>query len=214
MCPHHARRTGKRAPALRRGSASWTVSPRDARASPSMNQRADSSATRGSGRDRCRLLDGPRDLYARVRVERRNMLRMWVLIVFSLKTADGFGLDRARARSPDGWPMAVAVSRPQDLPNIGIPSGARLRQWQLDLIMLGSLTEVAPLIVPNPPRRAPCHRPSTHGSTPTPSECWRSAPSSKHTLSKKQESRPRSRRRHAASAALVVDTWKRWLNPR
>src|SRR3954469_23210519 len=26
-----------------------------------------------------------------------------------------------------GWPMAIAVSRPQDLPKIGIRSGARLR---------------------------------------------------------------------------------------
>lgn len=51
-----------------------------------------------------------------------------------------------------GWPMALAVSRPEDLPKIGIRSGARLRQWHLDLIMLGSLTAAAPKFVPDPPR--------------------------------------------------------------
>src|SRR4051794_3961333 len=52
-----------------------------------------------------------------------------------------------------GWPMAVAVNRPDDLPKIGIRSGARLRQWHLDLIMLGSLTAAASKFVPDPPRR-------------------------------------------------------------
>jgi hypothetical protein len=51
-----------------------------------------------------------------------------------------------------GWPMSLAVSRPADLPRIGIRSAARLRQWHLDLIMLGSLTAIAPNVVPNPPR--------------------------------------------------------------
>ena len=48
--------------------------------------------------------------------------------------------------------MAVAVSRPQDLGKLGIRSGARLRQWHLDLIMLGALTAAAPTFVPDPPR--------------------------------------------------------------
>src|SRR3954463_15984988 len=52
-----------------------------------------------------------------------------------------------------GWPMALAGSRPEDLHRIGIRSGARLRQWHLDLIMLGSLTAVAPRLVPDPPRK-------------------------------------------------------------
>jgi hypothetical protein len=51
-----------------------------------------------------------------------------------------------------GWPMALAVSRPQDLGKIGIRSGARLRQWHLDLIMLGALTAAAPKLVPELPR--------------------------------------------------------------
>lgn len=52
-----------------------------------------------------------------------------------------------------GWPMAIAVSRPQDLPKIGIRSRARLRQWHLDLIMLGALTAAAPKFVPDLPRK-------------------------------------------------------------
>jgi hypothetical protein len=52
-----------------------------------------------------------------------------------------------------GWPMAVAVSRPEDLPRIGIRSPARLRQWHLDLIMLGSLTAAASRFVPGMPRK-------------------------------------------------------------
>jgi hypothetical protein len=47
---------------------------------------------------------------------------------------------------------AIAVSRPEDLPKIGIRSRARLRQWHLDLIMLGSLTAAASRFVPNTPR--------------------------------------------------------------
>jgi hypothetical protein len=49
--------------------------------------------------------------------------------------------------------MALAVSRPEDLSKIGIRSGARLRQWHLDLIMLGGLTAAASRVVPNPPRK-------------------------------------------------------------
>jgi hypothetical protein len=52
-----------------------------------------------------------------------------------------------------GWPMAVAVSRPEDLPKLGIQSRARLRQWHLDLIMLGALTAAAPTFVPDLPRK-------------------------------------------------------------
>ncbi|HEU4974976.1 MAG TPA: hypothetical protein VFT50_07770 [Baekduia sp.] len=51
-----------------------------------------------------------------------------------------------------GWPMSLAVSRPDDLRRLGIRSAARLRQWHLDLIMLGSLTAAAPKLVPDPPR--------------------------------------------------------------
>ena len=62
------------------------------------------------------------------------------------------GLTEVALGALTGWPMALAVSRPDDLSKIGIRSGARLRQWHLDLIMLGSLTAAAPRFVPEPPR--------------------------------------------------------------
>lgn len=62
------------------------------------------------------------------------------------------GLTEVAIGALAGWPMAVAVSRPDDLAKLGIRSGARLRQWHLDLIALGSLTAVAPKLVPDPPR--------------------------------------------------------------
>lgn len=63
------------------------------------------------------------------------------------------GLTELALGALTGWPMAVAVSRPEDLPKIGIRSRARLRQWHLDLIMLGSLTAAASRFVPDPPRK-------------------------------------------------------------
>lgn len=63
------------------------------------------------------------------------------------------GLTELALGALTGWPMAVAVSRPEDLPKVGIRSGARLRQWHLDLIMLGSLTAAASRLVPDPPRK-------------------------------------------------------------
>jgi hypothetical protein len=39
------------------------------------------------------------------------------------------------------------------LAEIGIRSGARLRQWHLDLILLGGLTAAAARSVPDPPRK-------------------------------------------------------------
>jgi len=58
---------------------------------------------------------------------------------------------------------------------LGIRSGARLRQWHLDLIMLGGLTAAAPSFVPDPPARSPSRWRSAPGSTPTRSGCWPSA---------------------------------------
>jgi hypothetical protein len=62
------------------------------------------------------------------------------------------GLTELALGALTGWPMAIAVSRPQDLGKLGIRSGARLRQWHLDLIMLGGLTAAAPRFVPDLPR--------------------------------------------------------------
>lgn len=62
------------------------------------------------------------------------------------------GLTELALGALTGWPMALAVTRPDDLSKIGIRSAARLRQWHLDLIMLGSLTAAASRFVPDPPR--------------------------------------------------------------
>lgn len=62
------------------------------------------------------------------------------------------GLTELALGALTGWPMSLAVTRPDDLAKIGIRSGARLRQWHLDLIMLGGLTAAAPRLVPDPPR--------------------------------------------------------------
>jgi hypothetical protein len=63
------------------------------------------------------------------------------------------GLGELALGALTGWPMALAVSRPDDLKRLGIRSPARLRQWHLDLIMLGSLTASASTWVPDPPRK-------------------------------------------------------------
>jgi hypothetical protein len=62
------------------------------------------------------------------------------------------GLTELALGALTGWPMALAVTRPDELSRIGIRSAARLRQWHLDLIMLGSLTAAASRLVPEPPR--------------------------------------------------------------
>lgn len=63
------------------------------------------------------------------------------------------GLSELALGALTGWPMALAVSRPDDLKRLGIRSPARLRQWHLDLIMLGSLTASASTWVPDAPRK-------------------------------------------------------------
>ena len=62
------------------------------------------------------------------------------------------GLTELALGALTGWPMAIAASRPQDLGKLGIRSGPRLRQWHLDLIMLGGLTAAAPGFFPDVPR--------------------------------------------------------------
>jgi hypothetical protein len=63
------------------------------------------------------------------------------------------GLGELALGALTGWPMALAISRPDDLKKLGIRSPGRLRQWHLDLIMLGSLTASAARWVPDPPRK-------------------------------------------------------------
>jgi hypothetical protein len=50
-----------------------------------------------------------------------------------------------------GWALSLAVTKPEDLSKVGIRSAARLRQWHLDLIMLGGLTAASSRLVPDPP---------------------------------------------------------------
>jgi hypothetical protein len=61
------------------------------------------------------------------------------------------GLTELALGAVTGWPMALSVTRSDDLAKIGIRSGARLRQWHLDLIMLGGLTAGSSRFVPEPP---------------------------------------------------------------
>ncbi len=52
-----------------------------------------------------------------------------------------------------GWPYALAIADSDRAKAIGIRSTARLRQWHLDLIMLGGLSALAATAVPDLPRR-------------------------------------------------------------
>jgi hypothetical protein len=61
------------------------------------------------------------------------------------------GLTELALGALTGWAMALSVTQPEDLGKIGIRSGARLRQWHLDLIMLGGLTAASSRLVPDPP---------------------------------------------------------------
>jgi hypothetical protein len=63
------------------------------------------------------------------------------------------GLTELALGALTGWPFAVAVGQPDKLGMLGIRSGARLRQWHLDLIALGSLTALASVVVPDAPRK-------------------------------------------------------------
>ncbi len=52
-----------------------------------------------------------------------------------------------------GWPYALAVAEPERARRWGIRSPARLRQWHLDLVMLGSLSALAGVALPDLSRR-------------------------------------------------------------
>lgn len=63
------------------------------------------------------------------------------------------GLTELAVGAQTGWLMALAISRPDVLQRLGIRSTMRLRQWHLDLIMLGSMTALASVVVPDLPRK-------------------------------------------------------------
>lgn len=52
-----------------------------------------------------------------------------------------------------GWPYALVKADPERARRIGIKAPARLRQWHLDLVMLGGLSALAGTALPDLPRR-------------------------------------------------------------
>jgi hypothetical protein len=62
------------------------------------------------------------------------------------------GLCELALGAASGWPYALAIADPERARALGIRSTARLRQWHLDLIMLGGLTVLAAIALPRPPR--------------------------------------------------------------
>ena len=124
------------------------------------------------------------------------------------------GLTELAAGALTGWPMALAVSSPDDLAKIGIRSGARLRQWHLDLIMLGSLTAAAPTIVRDPPRKV---------AIPLAIGAWTNA-NAFGVLAFRPELKDHPAYRAAVAASFITTSWgftglaavawKRWLKQR
>jgi hypothetical protein len=51
-----------------------------------------------------------------------------------------------------GWVYTLVRTQPDLASRLGIRNGARIRQWHLDLAMLGSATVATGLAVPDPPR--------------------------------------------------------------
>jgi hypothetical protein len=124
------------------------------------------------------------------------------------------GLTELAAGALTGWPMALAVNSPDDLAKIGIRSGARLRQWHLDLIMLGSLTAAAPTIVRDPPRKV---------AIPLAIGAWTNA-NAFGVLAFRPELKDHPAYRAAVAASFITTSWgftglaavawKRWLKQR
>lgn len=68
----------------------------------------------------------------------------------SLLTASG--VTELAAGALSGWVYTLALKQPELARRVGIRSGARVRQWHLDLAMLGTATIACSLAVPDPPR--------------------------------------------------------------
>jgi hypothetical protein len=64
------------------------------------------------------------------------------------------GLAEVAAGALAGWPYTLVRQDPEAARRLGIKSGARIRQWHLDLAMLGGLTVAVGTAVPNAPRWA------------------------------------------------------------
>jgi hypothetical protein len=64
------------------------------------------------------------------------------------------GMAELAAGALSGWVYTVARTQPELAARLGIKSAARVRQWHLDLAMLGTATVASGLAVPDPPRVA------------------------------------------------------------
>jgi hypothetical protein len=64
------------------------------------------------------------------------------------------GLVELAAGALSGWVYTLARTQPQTAARLGIKSAARVRQWHLDLAMLGTATIACGLAVEEPPRLA------------------------------------------------------------
>lgn len=61
------------------------------------------------------------------------------------------GLAELAAGALSGWVYTIALTQPELAGRLGIKSAARVRQWHLDLAMLGTATVACGLAVPEPP---------------------------------------------------------------
>jgi hypothetical protein len=61
------------------------------------------------------------------------------------------GLAELAAGALSGWVYTIARTQPELAGRLGIKSAARVRQWHLDLAMLGTATIASGLAVPDPP---------------------------------------------------------------
>ncbi|WP_035129340.1 hypothetical protein [Conexibacter woesei] len=64
------------------------------------------------------------------------------------------GLLEVAAGAMAGWPYTLVRQDPEAARRLGIKSGARIRQWHLDLAMLGGLTVAVGTAVPDAPKWA------------------------------------------------------------
>lgn len=62
------------------------------------------------------------------------------------------GMVELAAGALSGWVYTLARTQPDLAARLGIKSAARIRQWHLDLAMLGTATVATGLAVPDPPR--------------------------------------------------------------
>ena len=62
------------------------------------------------------------------------------------------GVSELAAGALSGWVYTLAHTQPERARKLGIQSAPRVRQWHLDLAMLGTATVACALAVPDPPR--------------------------------------------------------------